>query len=489
MDQDILPRGNTALTNYNYFRELGDKNRSMIQKFDFTKLPISELHVHAEGGTLTQTMIEQLAYKNQMTLSEGLIFTPEGTITFESKNFIDFLRVYDLATKVIVTESDIETVIYDYLKRSAEEGAIYIELSCSADHVKQNRVEYGALSSQDNQQSLPEITGMTYRQFVDALVRAIDRAKQDFGIEARILMILLRHNGPQHCMNTMKEIESYLHPYVKGINLAGDEAQFGPDLFIESYQKAAELGLKRTAHAGEHTPPIFIQQAVEKLNLNRVGHGVTSIHDIEIIEFLKKNNIGLEICPTSNLALGLFDSIETHPVRALFSAGVKISINSDDPTYFGTTLGKEYTLLKEKLNFTDMELLQLCENSIQMSFAEDSLKEKLLTRIEMYKAFQDIKKEISLPQYNDSEIKACFLSSFEALKTPCGAFDFYQACESHFGYEHQITKLAQALRTAERKFIHKSNTHDTNMDQALHQFGELYIPTETSLRKSFGALK
>ena len=486
---DLPTKGNEALPNFNYFRELADKNRDIIKKFDFTKLPISELHVHAEGGTLTQSMIEQLASKNQQTLSEGLIFTPEGNISFEPKNFMDFLRVYDLATKVIVTESDIEMVIYDYLKRCAEEGAVYIELSCSADHVKQNRVEYGQLNSQTKAQFLPETTGMTYRQFVDALVRAIDRAKQDFGIEARILMILLRHNGAQHCMNTMYEIESYLHPYIKGINLAGDEAQFGPDLFAESYQKAAQLGLKRTAHAGEHTPPQFTKEAVKKLGLNRVGHGVTSIHDIEIIEFLKRNNIGLEICPTSNLALGLFDSIETHPVRKLFDAGVQLSINSDDPTYFGTSLGKEYALLKEKLNFSDEELLQLCNNSIEMSFAENTLKEKLLARIEMYQAFQCIKKQILLPQYNHSIVQAYFFASFEELKTPRGAYDFYQSCQINFGPNHEITKLANSLRVAERKFIHNSNIHDSNIEEAVQKFGQSFIPVERSLRKSFGTMK
>lgn len=489
MDQDISPEEKKMLTSFNEFRRDADESRNTMRKFDLSKRPISELHVHAEGGTLTEKMIKELASKNQQTLSEGLIFTPEGTISFEPKNFLDFLRVYDLATKVIVTESDIEAVIYDYLKRCAKEGAIYVELSCSADHVKQNRVEYGQLNPQTNAQLLTETKGMTYRQFVDALVRAIDRAKEDFGIEARILMILLRHNGAQHCMNTMREIESYLHPYIKGINLAGDEAQFGPDLFVESYQKAAQLGLKRTAHAGEHTPPQFIKEAVEKLKLNRVGHGVTSIHDIEIIEFLKENKIGLEICPTSNLALGLFDSIETHPVRKLFDAGVQLSINSDDPTYFGTSLGREYALLKEKLNFTDAELLQLCKNSIEMSFAENSLKEKLLARIEMHKIYQDIKDAIFAPQYKGNVIQSCFVYSFEQLSTPRGAYDFHQSCEVNLGPNHEITKLAHALQTAERKFIHESNIHDSNIAEAVQQFGQSLIPVEKSLRRSFGTVK
>lgn len=489
MDQDILPKGNEVVINYNHFKELADKNRHAMQKFDFNKLPISELHVHAEGGTLTQAMIERLAIKNNLTLSEGLVFTPEGTISFADKNFIDFLRVYDLATKVIITAADIEVVIYDYLKRCAEEGAIYIELSCSADHVKQNRIEYGAQSAPRNTQMASENTGMTYKQFVDALVKAIDRAKEDFGIEARILMILLRHNGPQHCMLTMNEMESYLHPYIKGINLAGDEVQFGPDLFAECYQKAEKLGLKRTAHAGEHTQPHFIKEAVEKLNLNRVGHGVTSIHDIEILDFLKKNKIGLEICPTSNLALGLFDSIETHPVRQLFEAGVQLSINSDDPTYFGTSLGKEYNLLKEKLNFTDLELLKLCYNSIEMSFAEDSLKEKLFARIELYQVFQELKKQILLPQYKDSHIQKCFIDSFDELKKPCGAFDFYQTCELILGVSHEITRLAQTLRTTERKFIHKSNIHDTNTEDAIQAFNQSLAPVEKPLRKSLELFK
>ncbi len=484
MDYDNL--STVVLPHYNTLRDSGNKNRDVMQKMDLSLLPISELHVHAEGGTLTQSMIEQLAKKNNIQLSPDLIFTSEGNIHFEPKNFIDFLRVYDLATKVIITESDIEAVIYDYLKRCAEEGAIYIELSCSADHVKQNRVGYGAHDILVKDQSVSGTSGMTYPQFVDALVRAIDRAKTDFGIEARILMILLRHNGPQHCMNTMNEIESYLHPYIKGINLAGDEVQFGPDLFAGSYEKAAKLGLLRTAHAGEHAPAHFIKEAVEKLQLNRVGHGVTSIQDPEIIEFLKQNNIGLEICPSSNLALGLFESIETHPVRQLMKAGVKISINSDDPTYFSTSLGKEYTLLKEKLNFTDDKLVQLCKNSIEMSFAEKSLKEKLLARIGIYETFHKIKRIISDAKYNETHARIYFDSSAIDLCKTNHAYDFLQFCETDFGQSHELTGLAKSLRAYERKFIHYAMNHDSCVEEAKENFKQSLIEPELKTKRTFG---
>ena len=178
---------------------------------DLQKLPISELHVHAEGGILDSKTLIYLAKKNHLPEPSHLV-GPAQTIAYEQGNYFDFLKVYDEATRYILTMEDIEEVIFRYLKRCHQEGVIYVELTCSPDHIKQFRQSYRQIW-QDLQKTDVALhrsrasqrveISLCYSKFVDAIVRAIDKANQAFGIESRILMVLLRHNGVAACEETL----------------------------------------------------------------------------------------------------------------------------------------------------------------------------------------------------------------------------------------------------------------------------------------------
>lgn len=366
------------------------------------QLPKAELHVHLEGGTLRASKLIELADKHGLPRPE-LIFGENNNLKFEDHNFLDFLKVYDLAASYILTEQDIEEVTYEYLEQCAKQGTLYVELTCSPDHVTQNRKTYTevhqALSPEhandlktafrttlakalkEKYKTLPSIN---YARFIDAVVRGIDRANAQYGIEARILIVLLRHNGKEHCHATIQEMLDYPHPYVVGINLAGNEMDFPPALFVEHYQKAKKAGYKLTAHVGEHTGAEYIKEAVEILALDRIGHGTSAFLDPTLITLLSTKRIGIEANITSNLALTNIKDIASHPFKSFLDSGILVSLNTDDPTYFNTDIGREYEKAKQAWNLKDEDLLKVTRNAIQSAFCEASLKTKLLTSIDLY---------------------------------------------------------------------------------------------------------
>ena len=360
-----------------------------MKKLNSNKLPIAELHVHAEGGTVTPEILEYLAKQNNMPVPNE-IFGPNSSIKYNKGDFLNFLEVYDEVDQYIRTAADLKYVLYDYLRRSADEGVIYTELTCSPDHFKSLRTTFSevkdisAHNKVTNKKPIYRESDLNYKEFVTTIAEAIDAARQDFGIEARVLMVLLRHNGPEKAAELLDNILAYPHPYVVGLNLAGDEVNFPAILFADAFSRAKQHGLKLTAHAGEHADAKSIIGAVKVLQLDRVGHGVASAKDEGVMAFLKENNIGLEVCPSSNVHLGVISSMQEHPFRKLYDYGIACSLNSDDPPYFETTIGNEFNIAKTHWNFTDVELLKITRSTIKMAFCEASLKDKLLSQIDLY---------------------------------------------------------------------------------------------------------
>lgn len=324
------------------------------------KLPVSELHVHAEAGVLTPELIDTLAKKHHLSVSSK-DFYKNGMIDIPGNNFMSFLKVYDKASALMKDPDDITLVLYDYLKRCHEDGAIYIEFTTSPNHFKHLR----------------------YKQVVDAAAKAIDKAKHDFGIESRMLIVLLRHEGLPLAKELLNKILVYRHPYVVGISLAGDDVHYPAKAYLPLYQKAQKAGLKLTAHMGEHTGPDDIKLAV-KMKLNRIGHGLSVMQDPKLIELVSRKRIGLEICPSSNLNGGLYKSLAEHPVGKMIAKGMYVSINTDDPAFDATSIGKEYENVRKAYHLTDKQMIQLCRNAVNMSFAEPALKKKLLAKIDVY---------------------------------------------------------------------------------------------------------
>ncbi len=320
-------------------------------------LPKAELHVHLEGTT-KPSLLRKLAKRNQLILPEK-IFGPDDT--YQWKNFQDFLHVYDVSTQAIKTPEDYYDITYDYLRSCAEENVIYVELTSSPNHA--------------------ELNGLCYQDHLLGISKAIEQAKNDFSIEARILIVCVRHFGIEKANRLAELVACHPHPLVVGLNLAGDETRFSAKDFSQAFTIAMEAGLQCTAHAGEVKGAESIWETIKHLPVSRVGHGITAIDDPTLIAEIIQRNITLEICPTSNVALGVSQNFQNHPATFLHAQGVNITLNSDDPPYFDTTIGKEYTIAEKYFGFDHATLLNVTENAIKASFADKALKRALLNLI------------------------------------------------------------------------------------------------------------
>lgn len=319
--------------------------------------PKAELHVHLEG-TVTPKQLKALATKHQIALPNK-IFGPNDAFAWD--DFDHFIQVFDTVSSAIRTPEDYQLITYDYLARSAMEGVIYCELTVSYDHAHHK--------------------GISYKDFIDGIASGMSAAKRDYQIESRIIVTIVRHNGPENAIKTAQTVLENPHPFVTGFGLAGDEAGFPPSLFTEAFELVAKNGLSCTAHAGEWAGPEGIWEAIEHLPLTRIGHGVRSIEDPELIKELIKREIVLECCPGSNVALDLYPSFEEHPFLKLKQAGVQVTLNSDDPPYFSTTIGKEYNIAKSVHSLDREALIEITNTAIRASFTDDETKEHLLNTV------------------------------------------------------------------------------------------------------------
>jgi adenosine deaminase len=319
-------------------------------------IPKAELHVHLEG-TAPPSLIRRLAERNGMPVPEGVF---DGSDRFAYTDFLDFLKTYDRAASVIRTGEDYRDVTYEYLASCARDGAVYVELIVSPDHA--------ALVQLDPAEHL------------ESIARGIDEARSDHGIEARILLTAIRNFGAEQAMEVARYAASRPHPYVAGFQMAGDEENFPAGDFAEAFDLAASAGLGCTVHAGEWAGPESVRAALE-LPVTRIGHGVRAIEDPVLVEELAERGIVLECCPTSNVVLDLFPSYEDHPLPVLADAGVKVTLGSDDPPYFGASIGGEYAICRERYGFDDERLRSITRTAIDAAFCEETLKQSLMRRV------------------------------------------------------------------------------------------------------------
>lgn len=313
-------------------------------------IPKAELHCHLEGS-VPPALARELAVRNGLDLPHGL-FGVNGHYAWT--DFLSFLDSYDRVCGVLRKPRDFGDILYSYLQRSAAEGAVYVEMFCSPER--------------------PKALGIPYATWLGALVDAVDRAKRDFGIEARLIAICIRHLGPDRALALAQQVVAEPHPYVVALGMGGDESKFTPADFAPAYRLAHENGLGCTIHAGEVRGPESVWAAISDLPVTRIGHGVRSSEDPKLLEELVRRGTALEVCPGSNVALGLYPDRGAHPLHRLIEAGVRVTLSSDDPPFFHTSLGAEY----DNAGLDAAALRRITRTAIEVSFAEESLKAKLL---------------------------------------------------------------------------------------------------------------
>jgi adenosine deaminase len=319
-------------------------------------VPKAELHVHLEG-TAPPDLIRRIAERNGLELPEGLLAAPDR---FAYRDFLDFLDTYDKAASVLRTTEDYRDITYEYLVGCAREGAIYVELTASPDHAR--------------------LVGLTDDEHMDGIARGIDDARRDTGIEGRILISCVRNFGVEPALRVARYAADRAHPYIVGFSMAGDEENYPPAAYADAFRIAADAGLGCTVHAGEWAGPKSVRGALE-LPVSRIGHGVRSIEDPELVEELAERGTYLECCPSSNVVLGLYPSYDEHPFPTLATAGVRVTLGSDDPPYFGASIGGEYEICREHFGFGDDDLRAITRTALEAAFCEEPLKQRLIETV------------------------------------------------------------------------------------------------------------
>jgi adenosine deaminase len=319
-------------------------------------IPKAELHVHLEG-TAPPELIGRIAARNGVELPQRLLGA-DGR--FRYTDFLDFLATYDLAASVIRTTQDYRDITYEYLCSCAAGGAIYVELTASPDHAA--------------------LVGLTDEEHLDAIAEGIDHARRDTGIEGRILISAVRNFGVEQALRVARHAAERPHPYVVGFSMAGDEAGYPAHDFAEVYAIVADAGLGCTVHAGEWAGADSVRAALE-LPVTRISHGVRAIEDPAVVSELAEREIVLECCPTSNVVLGVYPSYEEHPLPRLRAAGVRVTLGSDDPPYFGATIDGEYAICAARMGFGDDVLREITRTAIDAAFCDEDLKAALRNRL------------------------------------------------------------------------------------------------------------
>lgn len=323
----------------------------------FNTVKKAEIHVHLEA-TITPQLCKKFAKRNNHEIPDEMF---GSEYAYQWDDFYDFIKKYDIVTSVIHTPEDYFELTYEYLKECAANNVLYVEAMISSTHAKAK--------------------GMTYDSFLEGVYDASKKAEQDFGIVSRYIMNGIRHLGPESVQNTAREVLDNPHPYLVGFGLAGDELHFPPNLFVKTFDMLKEEKFPISVHAGEWDGPKNIRNAINLLHPTRLGHGVRSIEDPELVKEIIDKDIILETCPTSNIATKIYENYESHPVKTLFDQGVKVTVNSDDPPFFNATIQGEYEVM-EDLGLNKDQLTSLTRNAISSSFCDENNKKKLLSKLD-----------------------------------------------------------------------------------------------------------
>ncbi len=324
-------------------------------------MPKIELHLHLEGAFTVEFLFE-LIQKYGGDPSIKTIHDLEKKFVF--KDFPHFIETWFWKNQFFKSPEDFEQSTYFTLKNLHQQNVIYAEVFYSPWDFVQFGLQVEAIS--------------------EATLAGIQRAKNDFGIQCQLIADLCRDYGAETAIDRFKQILPYRDQGVIGIGLGGSEQKFPPEPFESVYQFARDKDFHRVAHAGEAAGAESVWGAIEKLDVERIGHGVRSIEDPKLVKYLKEKQIPLEVCVTSNLKTVVFPSIAAHPIKQFYDDGLLVTINSDDPTMFGATIRDEYALLYEKLDFTTESLKKLTINAVNSSFLSYWEKQIFMNRIDEY---------------------------------------------------------------------------------------------------------
>ncbi len=318
-------------------------------------LPKCELHLH-----LDCSLSYEVVSKIDPTITHAA-YLEDFIAPKKCKSLADFLTRAVRGFALMQTKEQLQWVVQDLFKQMAADNMLYAEIRFAPlQHLQK---------------------GLTAEEVVAVTEQAVAAAVQETGIEARLILCTLRHYSEAQSMETVKLVHQFQHLYVAGFDIAADEAGFPIDNHIAAFRYAKENGIPCTAHAGEARGADSVWETLEYFGPTRIGHGVRSIGDNKLIEHLKQHRIHLEVCPTCNVLIDLYDHYEDHPIDQLYKAGVSLSVNTDTRTITNISLNKEYQRLQEVFGWTREDFFTCNANALEAAFIPAALKASLLKKL------------------------------------------------------------------------------------------------------------
>jgi aminodeoxyfutalosine deaminase len=319
-------------------------------------LPKAELHLHLEGAVQPATLVE-LSRRHD---AEPLTLEQVHSL-YHYEDFTGFLMAFKAVAERLQAPEDYELITYEMMRQLAADGVLHAEAYISAGIVHWRQAEFGPVMA--------------------ACERGRERGERDFGVSLLWIIDAVRHFGPERVQRVFEEAAALKSATVVGVGIGGDERKAGPELFREQYAYARQHGLRLTCHAGETSGPESVWGAVN-LGAERIGHGLNAWQDRELMAVLVERQVPIEICLTSNLRTNCCSALERHPLKNYFDLGVMVTLNSDDPPMFRTSLAREYALAQAAFDLTDEHLRELARNSFEASFLPAEKKLAFLDRID-----------------------------------------------------------------------------------------------------------
>ncbi|MCB1605092.1 MAG: adenosine deaminase [Gammaproteobacteria bacterium] len=323
-------------------------------------MPKVELHMHVEGS-MDAEILWSLAHKNNYKLKYNSV--EELVKAYKFNNLTEFIEMYMLGTRVIKSEQDLYDVCMNYFHSCVEQNISHTEVHCDI----RTYVDYGY--------SAEFVINALHGAFVDA--------KRNFGITGGFMPCFIRHLGNEVAK---KDLELLL-PHkdkILAIGLSAVEVGYPASLFKDTFKKVHDAGIHVIAHAGEEGPPEYIWSAINDIHVQRIDHGVRCLEDDKLVDYLVETQIPLTVCPCSNVALKVFDSLAQHTLPTMLAKGLNVCINSDDPAHFAANLTENMIGIAENTTIGKLELIQMAKNAINGSFADEARKVELQTELENY---------------------------------------------------------------------------------------------------------
>jgi adenosine deaminase len=321
-------------------------------------LPKVELHLHLEGSLEPELMFE-LAHRNNIDLPFETV--EQVRCAYQFNNLQDFLDIYYQAANVLQVEQDFYDLVWAYLLKCRQQNVVHVEPFFDPQTHTARDVPF-------------EIV-------INGISRALKDGESQLGITSKLIMCFLRHLTEENAFETLRRAEPFLDQVV-AVGLDSSERGHPPEKFSRVFARARELGLLTVAHAGEEGPAEYVWTAINALKVSRVDHGVRSIEDDELMMHLVETQMPLTVCPLSNTKLRVFDEMSKHNILEMLEKGVCVTVNSDDPAYFGGYMTENFVALSQELGMTDVQAKQLVINSIDASFADEVRKKTMRGMLE-----------------------------------------------------------------------------------------------------------